>query len=124
MIVRASLLCLGLLAIVACSRPRQLPATLTDCNAQADGIAANLRNDSDRPIKSVSVSADFYSNFRFVRTDGTVVIPGGLNPGDSKDVSFQFAGPSNGASGRASRCLATHILYLDGATADLPAEAR
>jgi len=120
--MRTVIFALGAFAFLsACSRPEQLPVTLKGCAGSPAGITANLRNDADRPVKSIFVSADFYSNFRFVRTHGAVTIPGGLNPGENRDVTFAYdAGAVTSASGRASRCVATHIDYLDGTHVDLP----
>lgn len=112
------------LALCACSQPAGLPVTLKSCEGGTSGITANLRNDADRPVKIVRISADFYSNFRFARTEGTATIPGGLNPGDNKDVVFSYDSPGMRLSGKSSRCVATHIDFLDGTSADLPAGAR
>lgn len=112
------------LALCACGKPPGLPVTLNGCDAGTSGIKANLRNDADRPVKGVRISADFYSKFRFARTEGTATIPGGLNPGDNKDVVFSYDASAVTASGKASRCVATHIDFLDGTSADLPAGAR
>lgn len=114
----------AVLALCACSKPPGLPVTLKGCDGGASGITANLRNDADRPVKSVRISADFYSNFRFVRTEGTATIAAGLNPGENKDVVFSYDRAAMSASGKASRCMATHVVFLDGTTADLPAGAR
>ena len=114
----------ALLALAACAKPAQLPATLNNCSASLSGISANLRNDADRPIESVEITADFYADFRFVRTSGSVTIHGGLNPGDSKDVTFAYDAASTLKSGHASRCIATGIRYLDGTGVRLPKGAR
>jgi len=123
--MRFAVLTLTLFAVAACGKPRELPVTLRGCSGEANGITASVRNDADRPIKSLDVSADFYANFRFVRSDGSATFPGGLNPGDAKDTRFLYgAGAPAAPSGRASRCVVTHIQYLDGTSAQLPPESR
>ena len=111
-----------IVALTACAgSPQRLPVTVSDCRAVRSGagyaIGATIRNDAYTPIAGVTMSADFYSGFRYRTYDVAARLPRELDPGDRR--SMLFAGGAPPAAGAAIRCLITRIDYLDGTTAVL-----
>lgn len=112
------------LVLAGCASPQQLPIGLSICNAvQRPGgfaVTATVQNKSDKPIASLGLAVSFYRNFRYASYTGSAHLKSELDPGQTRDVTFDVAGPSGTESGQAMRCLVTHIGYLDGTSADLP----
>jgi hypothetical protein len=114
----------ALCALAACTgRGSSLPANVSRCEGlSASSLTATIRNDADRPIKRVSMLTDFYQNFRSLHGTATAVVPGELDPGAERALTFAFDTPLPAAvTGRATRCVVTRIDYLDGTSQTLPA---
>lgn len=112
----------ALYALCACTgRGASLPATVSHCQGlSAASLTATIRNDGDRPLKRVSMVTDFYENFRSLHGTATAVIPGELDPGAERALTFAFDTPLPVAvTGRATRCVVTRLDYLDGTSQQL-----
>ncbi len=81
---------------------------------------ATVENKSDKPITSLALALNFYHDFRYTSYTGSAHLKQELDPGQKRDVQFDVTGPPVAQSGRALRCLVTHIGYMDGTSADLP----
>lgn len=106
----------------ACTgREPSLPARISHCEGQsATALTATVRNDSDRPIARIRIVADFYQNFRSLHGTATAAFKGGLDPDKERDGAFAFdTALPVAVSGRASRCIASRIEYLDGTSQEL-----
>ncbi|HEX5274650.1 MAG TPA: hypothetical protein VFW34_05185 [Candidatus Rubrimentiphilum sp.] len=116
-----------LLALSACGTPQRLPLEIPRCDAvkTANGITltALVTSEAAKPISGLAVSVDFYHDFRTATLAATTTIAPELDPGQQRSVVFKIAAPPAQAQGRALRCLATHISYLDG-TSENVAPAR
>ena len=115
----------ALCALAACTgRGSSLPVSVSRCEGiSASSLSATIRNDADRPIKRVSMITDFYQNFRSLHGTATAVVPGELDPGAERALTFAFDTPLPvAASGNATRCVVTRIDYLDGTSQSLPAD--
>lgn len=114
------------LALAACaSNPQRLPVGLSLCNAvaQSGGFAvrATVQNRGDKPISNLALALSFYRDFRYTNYTASARLTNELDPGQKRDVTFDVSGPAGAQTGEAIRCLVTHIGYLDGTSADLPA---
>ncbi len=111
------------LALSACGTPQQLPLEIPQCDAvrTANGITltALVISKAAKPISGLAVSVDFYRDFRSATVQGSTTISPELDPGQRRDVVFKISAPPAQAQGRALRCLATHISYLDGTSEDV-----
>lgn len=68
------------------------------------------------------MTADFYQNFRSLHGTATATVPGELDPGAERALTFTFDTPLPVAvTGSATRCILTRIDYLDGTSQTLPA---
>lgn len=106
----------------------QLPVAISRCDAviEPNGvtIVAKLRSDASKPIRGVRVGVDFYQNFRYIHLTGGATLARELDPGQTQDVTLSVEKRGNvKVQGNAMRCYSTHIDYLDGTTADLPAQS-
>jgi hypothetical protein len=122
LLLAASLTC----TLSACvSSPQRLPVGLSICNAVARGsgfaVTATVQNRSDRPISSLGLAVSFYRNFRYSSYTAGARLATELDPGQKRDVTFEIAGPPGSQTGQAIHCLVTHIGYMDGTSADIPA---
>lgn len=106
------------LALSACGTPQRLPLEIPRCDAlkTANGITltALVVSRATKPISGLAVSVDFYHDFRSATLQAATAIGPELDPGQQRSVVFKIATPPAQAQGRALRCLATHISYLDG----------
>lgn len=104
-------------ALCACTgQPASLPVNISHCDAKsASQLTASVHSDADRPIKRIYIIADFYQNFRSLHGTATAVVSGELDPNNDRDLTFTFDTPLPvAASGRASRCVARRLDFLDG----------
>ncbi len=105
-------------ALAGCGTPQRLPLEIPRCDAvkSANGIAltALVISKAAKPISGIAVSVDFYHDFRSATVQGSTPIRPELDPGQQRSILFNIAAPPAQAQGRALRCLATHISYLDG----------
>jgi hypothetical protein len=84
-------------------------------------LAATVRNDADRPVRTVRVIADFYTDFRYVHVSAATSFPGGLDPGKTARAAFTFdSAIPPGLHGQALKCVTVRAVYLDGTSQDLP----
>lgn len=118
---------LALAAVVAscAGNPQRLPVGLSLCSAVAQGggfaVRATVENKGDKPISALTLALSFYRDFRYSSYTASARLPQGLDPGSKRDVTFEVSGPPGSQSGQALRCVVTHIGYMDGTSADLPA---
>jgi hypothetical protein len=122
---RWAALAAAVLAFASCAgNPQRLPVGLSFCNAvaQADGFAvsATVENKSDKPIMSLALALSFYHDFRYTSYTASAQLSKELDPGQKRDVTFGVSGPRIAQTGKALRCIVTHIGYMDGTSADLP----
>lgn len=110
---------LALAALAACTPGKSVSLQASQCNAIVGKselvVMAHVTNRGDRPMTSADLMLDFYKNYRFMRVSGSVTFAPVLDPGASRDVTFDAELPKNGASGAAMRCVATRAVYGDGA---------
>ena len=109
-------------ALCGCTgRPPSLPASISHCDAtSATTLTATVHSDADRPIKRIRILADFYQNFRSMHGSASAVVTGELDPNQERDLIFTFDTPLPVAvSGRATRCVASRLDYLDGTSQEL-----
>ena len=117
-----------LLFLPACtSDPQRLPVGVSQCAASAGPGArlhAVVENRSDRPISELAMDSVFYQNFRYERLSAQARLARELDPGDRREVVFEPEARRASAPmrGQAMRCYVTHIRYLDGTSADAPAD--
>jgi hypothetical protein len=111
--------------LAACgSRQQALPVSIRRCDAVVGQhgftVAASLRNDAQKPISAVRVAVDFYQDFRFSQFSAAAKLARELDPGQTQDVVLTVQNPARTkVVGKAMRCYATHVDYLDGTKADL-----
>jgi hypothetical protein len=108
----------ALLVLAGCGTPQQLPVEIPRCDsvASANGVTltASVVSRATKPISGLSVAVDFYRDFRYTRVNGAAAIKPELDPNQQRDVVFSIAPARSAAQGRAMRCFATRIQYLDG----------
>ncbi len=115
----------ALLALVfaACGSPQQLPVDISSCGGVRSPhgviLTAVVKNTAYKPITGLSLSVDFYHDFRFARLYGNAKILPALDPGEERNVTFDLAAQPSAAQGRAMRCFATHVSYLDETSRDV-----
>jgi len=106
------------LVLSACGTPQRLPVEIPRCDAvtTAKGVAltALIVSRASKPISGIAVSVDFYHDFRSVTVQGSAAVKPELDPGQQRSIVFNIIAAPSQAQGRALRCLATHITYLDG----------
>jgi len=111
------------LALSACGTPQRLPLEIPRCDAvkTANGIELTslVISRAAKPITGLSVSVDFYHEFRTATLQAETSISPELDPGQQRSVVFKIVAPPAQAQGRAMRCLATHISYLDGTSEEV-----
>jgi len=108
--------------------PQRLPVGLSLCDAVAHpggfAVRATVENKGDKPISNLTLGLSFYRDFRYTSYTADARLRNELDPGQKREVSFDVTGPPGAQSGQALRCIVTHIGYLDGTSADLPASPR
>lgn len=118
-----ALLCAPFLSACA-GNPQRLPVGLSLCDAVAKPggfeVTATVQNKGDRPISNLALALSFYRDFRYTSYTAATRLAKELDPGEKRDVRFDVTA-SNQQTGEAIRCVVTHIGYLDGTSADLPA---
>jgi len=111
------------LVLTACGTPQQLPLQIPQCDAvkTANGITltALVISKAAKPISGLAVSVDFYHDFRTATLQAMTSIRPELDPGQQRSVIFKIITAPAQAQGRALRCLATHIAYLDGTSVNV-----
>ncbi len=121
--MRAAAGALLALGLSACGTPQQLPLEIPQCDAvkTANGVTltALVISKAAKPISGLAVSVDFYHDFRTATLQATTSVSPELDPGRQRSVVFKITAPPAQAQGRALRCLATHISYLDGTSEDV-----
>lgn len=109
------------LALAACGTPQQLPVQIPRCDAVQSGggvtLIAHVVSQASKPISGMSLTVDFYHDFRTASVQATASVKPELDPGQQRDIVFRVAA-MRPAQGRAMRCLATHLSYLDGTSQD------
>ena len=107
-----------LFMLSGCGTPQGLPLEIRQCDAvrTAHGITltALVTSRAAKPISILSVSADFYHDFRTATVQDSAFVNPELDPGQQRSIVFKIAAAPAQAQGRALRCLATRITYLDG----------
>lgn len=116
--MRSVLAGIALCGLVACGTPQQLPVEIPQCDSvsAASGVTltATVVSRATKPISGLSVAVDFYRDFRYVRVNGAATIKPELDPNQQRAVVFAIPVAGNAAQGRAMRCFATRVQYLDG----------
>lgn len=111
------------LALNACGTPQRLPLEIPRCDAvkTANGIAltALIVNKAAKPISGLTVSADFYHDFRSATVRDSTTVSPELDPNQQRSIVFKIAVAPAEAQGRALRCSATHVSYHDGTSQDV-----
>ncbi|HEY8313178.1 MAG TPA: hypothetical protein VIG51_03310 [Candidatus Baltobacteraceae bacterium] len=112
------------LLLASCAHQPQLPVTVRQCDAVVSGksfvLDARVHSDARVPIRGVRVTVDFYSDFTYSHFVAEAKLARELDPGQTQIVTFQPVNAKSPVRGRAMKCTATHLDYLDGTTADLP----
>jgi len=114
---------LAFIALAGCGTPQRLPLEIPRCDAvrTAKGVTltALVTSRATKPISGLAVVADFYHDFRTASVQASAAISPELDPGQQRSVVFEIGAPPAQAQGRAMRCFATHISYLDGTSEDV-----
>ena len=114
------------LALAGCGTPQRLPVEIPRCDAvrtaRAVTLTAQVISRAQKPISGIALTVDFYHDFQTASLQATASIKPELDPGKQRNVVLNLAAPQQ-AQGRAIRCLATRLLYLDG-TSESVAPAR
>lgn len=110
---------LSFIALAGCGTPQGLPLEIPRCDAvrTAKGgvtLTALVTSRATKPISGLVVTADFYHDFRSASMQGSAPVRPELDPGQQRSVVFAIGAAPAQAQGRAMRCFATHISYLDG----------
>jgi hypothetical protein len=115
--VRLALAALALI-LAGCGTPQQLPVEIPSCDTavgpRSVTLTAVVKNVSYKPISGLSVEADFYRDFRSAHLTGTAKVHLAIDPGETRNVTFEIPARITGGLGRAMRCTATLVIYLDG----------
>lgn len=111
------------LALASCGSPQQLPLSIPRCDAvrTSRGVAltASVKNTAAKPISSLAIAVEFYRDFRSARLTGGAQLRKPIAPGEQRDVNFDVGASNSQVEGRAMRCFATHISYVDGSSQDV-----
>jgi len=115
---------LSLIALAGCGTPQRLPLDIPRCDAVRTPkgnvtLTALVTSRATKPISGVAVAVDFYHDFRTASVQGSAPINPELDPGQQRSIVFTISGAPAQAQGRAMRCFATHISYLDGTSEDV-----
>lgn len=106
------------------AHPQLLPVHVSLCRIAPGSnlrILARVSNEADRPIAALTLSTEFYQDFRYHRYTAAAILSKELDPGDTKEVVFNsIANGATQASGAPLRCFISHIRYSDGAVQDAP----
>ena len=124
--LRAAIFALSIPLAACASNPQRLPVGVSLCDAapSAGGftVRTTVQNKSDRPITTLAFDMSFYRDFRYSRFNASTHLAKELDPGEKRDITFDVANAGKAPiSGDAMSCLVTHIGYMDGTSADLPA---
>jgi len=105
------------LALAGCGTPQSLPVEIPRCDAVRTAhsitLTAHVVSRAPKPIAALSLTVDFYHDFRTASVRATASVHPELDPGQQRDIAFRVTAPAQ-AQGRAMRCFATRISYLDG----------
>ena len=111
------------LVLAGCGAPQQLPVEIPSCDTARSphgvSLTAVVKNVSYKPITGLSLAADFYRDFRSTHLTGTAKVSLAIDPGEERNVTFVISTPVSGSLGRAMRCFATRVVYLDGTSQDV-----
>ena len=106
------------IALAGCGTPQNLPVEIPRCDAvrtaQGVTLTALVTSRATKPISGLAVTVDFYHDFRSASVQGSTAVHPELDPGQQRNIIFKIAASPAQAQGRALRCFATHISYLDG----------
>jgi hypothetical protein len=107
------------IALAGCGTPQRLPLEIPSCDAvrTAKGgvtLTALVTSRATKPISGLVVAVDFYHDFRSASVLGSASINPELDPGQQRSIVFKIGAAPAQAQGRAMRCFATHVSYLDG----------
>lgn len=107
------------IALAGCGTPQRLPLEIPRCDAvrTAKGgatLTALVTSRATKPISGLVVAVDFYHDFHSASVQGSAPVSPELDPGQQRSVVFNIGTSPVQAQGRAMRCFATHISYLDG----------
>ena len=112
------------LVLAGCGTPQRLPVDIPRCDAvrtaRAVTLTAHVISRAQKPISGIALLVDFYHDFQTASLHATATIKPELDPGKQRDVVLNLAATPQQAQGRAMRCLATQLLYLDGTSESLP----
>jgi len=104
--------------LAGCGTPQNLPVEIPRCDAvrtaQGVTLTALVTSRATKPISWLAVTVDFYHDFRSASVQGSTAVHPELDPGQQRSIIFKIAASPAQAQGRALRCFATHISYLDG----------
>lgn len=87
-------------------------ATASNCTVHGSALAVNVRNTGDKPLVHAEIVADFYLNYKFVRSVGDATFAPVLDPGAVRAVKI----PLEAAQAEGSvpmRCDITRAVYGD-----------
>lgn len=120
--MRALAFAIVAIGFAGCGTPQQLPVEIPRCDAvrtaQTIALTAHVVSRASKPISAISLTVDFYRDFRTTNVLATAPVKPELDPGQQRDISFMVDAPVQ-AQGRAMRCFATHLSYLDGTSQDV-----
>jgi hypothetical protein len=106
------------IALAGCGTPQNLPLEIPRCDAVRTGqgvtLSALVTSHATKPISGLAIAVDFYHDFRSVSVQASTAIRPELDPGQQRSVLFKIAAAPKQVQGRALRCFATRISYLDG----------
>ena len=113
-----------LAALSACGTPQRLPVEIPRCDAVKTGngitLTALVTSRASKPISGLAVSVDFYHDFRSVTVQGSASVKPELDPNQERSIAFKIAAAPAQVQGRALRCFATRVSYLDGTSESMP----
>jgi len=117
---RIAVATLAALALTACAK-HDLPVSVKQCDAVSgktgSTVTVRIHNGSDKPVRNVGVTMDFYNDFKFTRVNGMAIFLPGVDPGKDASAQLSLANPKD-ATGNAQRCAISHISYADGTQED------
>lgn len=110
-------------AFAGCGTPQRLPVDIPRCDAvrtaHAVTLTAQVISRAQKPISGIALTVDFYRDFQTASLHAAATIKPELDPGKQRDVVIDVAATPRQAQGRAMRCFATHLSYLDGTSQDV-----
>jgi hypothetical protein len=111
------------LALAACAK-HDLPVDLRQCDTvtgpQGSSVTVKVHNGADKPVSYVTITLDFYHDFKFSRINGGAIFTPALEPKNDATASVAITNPKD-AAGNVQHCVITYIRYADGTTQDVGA---